>query len=544
MNQPTSPVPVRRALLSVSDKEGLVEFARALAAFGIELISTGGSAAALRKAGLKVTGIEEVTGFPEMMDGRVKTLHPNIHGGILARRDIDGPILALRKINTIDLVCVNLYPFEQTVAKPGVKLEEAIEQIDIGGPSMIRSAAKNSQWVVCVTSPVQYTQVLDELARHDGGTSHGFRQKLALEAFARTARYDAAIEGYLSAQTGPDPSHKQEHDEESPFPMVLSLGHTKASDLRYGENPHQQAAVYRNSAYSGPSVIGASQVHGKPLSYNNVLDASAALTLALDLHRHDNQRAGVVIVKHTNPCGCALADSLEGAVQHAIDGDPLAAFGGIVALNRPVDEATASVLTQQGTFFEVIVAPSFSDGALAMLMERSVNLRLLATGSLEAHPATGIQIRTLPGGSLAQTTDDLIANTSTWKHAAGPVPSETLVRAAAVLDSVSRSLTSNAIAIGQCHPDGSVLLVGAGAGQMDRVASCRIAVEKAGDRARGGVAVSDAFFPFADGPELLANAGVALIVHPGGSKRDEETFELCRQRGISCMTTGVRRFRH
>jgi phosphoribosylaminoimidazolecarboxamide formyltransferase / IMP cyclohydrolase len=511
-----------------------------LASLGIELISTGGSAATLRKAGLKVTNIDEVTGFPEMMDGRVKTLHPNIHGGILARRDVDGPILALRKIKAIDLVCVNLYPFEQTVAKPGVKLEDAIEHIDIGGPSMIRSAAKNSQWVVCVTSPAQYSQVLDELTSHDGGTSLGFRQKLAVEAFARTARYDAAIESYLSAQTGTEPTH----EDESPFPPLLTLGHTKAADLRYGENPHQQAAVYRDPAYTGASVIGATQIHGKPLSYNNVLDASAALTLAIDVGLHDKARTGVVIVKHTNPCGCAVAGSLEVAVQHAIDGDPLAAFGGIVALNRPVDEAAAGVLTQQSTFFEVIVAPSFTDGALAILKERSVNLRLLATGSLDTPTAAGIQIRTLPGGSLAQTTDDLIAVTSTWNHAAGPVPSDSLVRAAAILDSVSRSLTSNAIAIGQCHADGSVMLVGAGAGQMDRVASCRIAVEKAGDRARGGVAVSDAFFPFTDGPEILADAGIALIVHPGGSKRDEETFELCRQRGISCMTTGVRRFRH
>ncbi len=531
-------VPVRRALLSVSDKTDLVALARGLHELGVELLSTGGSAAALAEASLPVRTVESATGSPEMLGGRVKTLHPKIHGGILARRDIDGPTLCEHGIEPIDLVCVNLYPFEETVRKPGVTLEQAIEQIDIGGPSMIRSAAKNAAWVVCLTEPAQYERLLAELKSHGGATTLSHRRELARAAFQRTNQYDAAIARYLTNAQGAAP------ETDAGFPDELELGLVKQADLRYGENPHQQAAVYRSRAHSSGSVIGGQQLHGKALSYNNVLDASAALRLVRDLHTLSPSSASAAVVKHTNPCGAAIGATSAAALHGALEGDPLAAFGGIVALSRRVDLASAQRLAAPGAFFEVVVAPGYDDEALELLRTRFANVRLIATGELDTSAASDFEVRTVPGGALVQRVDAHVSDPSRWTHSAGPKPSEDSLRAAAFLDTASRSLTSNAVAIGGLLNDGTVALAGAGAGQMDRVASCRIAIEKAGERCRGGVAASDAFFPFADGPTLLADAGIAMIVHPGGSKRDSETFELCESRGICCMTTGVRRFRH
>ncbi len=531
-------VPVRRALLSVSDKTGLIALARGLHELGVELLSTGGSAAVLAEAGLPVRTVESATGSPEMLGGRVKTLHPKIHGGILARRDIDGPALSEHGIEPIDLVCVNLYPFEETVRTPGVTLEAAIEQIDIGGPSMIRSAAKNAAWVVCLTEPTQYERLLAELKNHGGATTLSHRRELALAAFRHTNQYDAAIARYLTHAQGTGP------EIDAGFPDGLDLGLVKLTDLRYGENPHQPAAVYRSRAHSAGSVIGGQQLHGKSLSYNNVLDASAALRLVRDLYTLSPESASAAVVKHTNPCGAATGSSLESALQGALEGDPLAAFGGIVALSQRVDLASAERLATPGAFFEVVVAPSYDDEALGLLRARFANVRLIATDEIDASASSDIEVRTVPGGALAQRVDAHVSAPSSWTHAAGPKPIAELLRAGAFLDTVCRSLTSNAVAIGGLLDDGTVALAGAGAGQMDRVASCRIAIEKAGERSRGGVAASDAFFPFADGPTLLADAGIAMIVHPGGSKRDGETFELCESRGICCLTTGVRRFRH
>lgn len=524
-------VQIRRAILSVSDKAGLVELARTLVDHGVEIISTGGTAKALADAGIPVTHVEAVTGFPEMLDGRVKTLHPAIHGGILARRDDPSHMDALNQhgIGQIDLVCINLYPFEATVAREGVSDAEAIEQIDIGGPSMIRSAAKNHQDVAVVTSPTQYADLIEELRSQGGATSRAFRERLAADAFARTATYDAAIASYLSAGEG--------H-----LPRILGVVGERCSDLRYGENPHQAGAVYRTPGWKGPSVVSARQQHGKQLSYNNVADAAAALRLVADCSRLESDARAACVVKHMNPCGCAVASSAAEAINAALDGDRLAAFGGIIAVSSPLDAAGAAILCAEGVFIEVLIAPAVDADALAMLRQRWQNLRVLEVGSL--HGAVGgVEFRSIPGGVLAQTSDTQRPDPSRWTLAAGPKPSDGQLRAAAVMECVVRALSSNAVAIGG-QDGGAVRLFGAGAGQMDRLAACRIAVEKAGDMARGAVAASDAFFPFADGPRVLIDAGVALIVHPGGSKRDAETFALCEDRGVTCMVTGVRHFRH
>lgn len=544
----TDLVRVRRALLSVSDKTGLVELAQELHALGIELISTGGSALALRDAGLPVRTVEDVTSSPEMLGGRVKTLHPKIHGGILARRELDGPTLHAQSIEPIDLVCVNLYPFEQTIAKPGISLDDAIEQIDIGGPSMIRSAAKNARWVVCTIDPMQYADLIEELRAHQGSTRLSFRRELATRAFVRTSQYDATISGYLQQHSTP-----QDQVQADEFPDQLDLGLVKVRSLRYGENPHQPAALYRSSAHTtGPSLITARQLHGKPMSYNNMLDASAALRLAVDLHAlgvrgHNTtgSRFAAVVLKHTNPCGAAIAPSQPLALRRALEGDPLASFGGIVATTHAVDQECARMLAERGAFFEVVVAPRFEPDALDTLRERFANVRLIEVGELGDRTATAtLEVRTLAGGALAQHADHHASDPSQWELCAGPKAERADLHAAAFLEVVVRSLTSNAIAIGQRFDDGSASLAGAGAGQMDRVASCRIAIEKAGDRSKGGIAASDAFFPFPDGPELLIEAGIGLIVQPGGSKRDRETFDLCARHGVSCLTTGIRRFRH
>lgn len=537
----TDLVPIRRALISVSDKAGLIDLARALHAAGAELVSTGGTSAAIAAAGIPVTPIEKVTGFPEIMDGRVKTLHPAVHGGLLAVRTNAEHVAAMNThgIRPIDLVCVNLYPFERTVAKAGVTREEAIENIDIGGPSMIRSAAKNHESVAVLTDPAQYAEVIAQVAAHGGATTLDLRKKLAAAAYARTSEYDRAITTYLSSGAGGMGGVAEK----------VSVSLELVEPLRYGENPHQKAGLYRTS---GPaldrkgSLATARKLHGKDLSYNNVNDGAAALELVRQLAQIAPDRVGACVVKHMNPCGAAVADSPRNAVIDAIAGDPLAAYGGILAINRTLDLPAAERLCEKDIFMEVVVAPAFDPAAAERLKARWANLRLLEVGDLLPLPQGEPEWRSLPGpggGWLMQERDTLLSADKYTLQAGPAVDAETL-RHAAVLEAVCRSLLSNAVCVGGRSESGGTRLFGAGAGQMDRVTSCRIACEKAGALAKGAVAFSDAFFPFPDGPTILIDAGVKSIFHPGGSKRDGETFELCKARDVSCYTTSTRHFRH
>ena len=563
--------PIRRALLSVSDKAGIAGFARALHERGGELVSTGGTARVLREAGLPVREASELTGFPEMLDGRVKTLHPAIHGGILAVEEDPGHAKALEEhgIGPIDLVCIDLYPFERTIARPDATRPQAVEQIDIGGPAMVRSAAKNHDRVAVVTSPAQYDAVLADLHRH-GGTSRALRESLAAAAFARTSAYDAAIARYLGAS--PEPAAQLPPQSQFPPghpPQTLAIGYQRVGELRYGENPHQAAAAYKDPAYSGPSVVGVAPLHGKALSYNNLADAAAALELALDLSGLGAGGGGGVgvgvvgaaVVKHANPCGAARAGSADHALDLALAGDPVAAFGGIVACSHAIDAAAAERLSARDLFLEVIVAPAFEPAALDRLRARWSTTRLLAVGHNPRPVVPPLTFRSLPGGALAQAADTARPDPASWTLAAGPNPDPATLAAAAALVAITRALTSNAVAIGGVtggvggdkghrggagggRGGGGVALFGAGAGQMDRLTSCRLAVLKAGERARGSVAASDGFFPFADGPGVLIDAGVATIVQPGGSKRDRETIERCQAAGVTLLLTGTRHFRH
>lgn len=549
---PPNLVRIRRALLSVSDKAGLTGFAKALSDRGVEIISTGGTATALAAAGIPVIPVERVTGFPEILDGRVKTLHPMVHGGLLARRDDESHQKAMREnsISGIDLVCVNLYPFEQTVAKEGVTFAEAVENIDIGGPSMVRSAAKNHAFVAIVTDPSQYDRVIGEFVANDASLPLALREELAGAAFALTARYDAAISAYMHARKPATETSRR-------FPPTLTLSFVKVEDLRYGENPHQAAALYRSmTPTTGPSVVGATQLHGKELSYNNVGDAAAALELARALtgvaRTTKLGSTAACVVKHSNPCGAAIAQTAADAVDEAILGDPLAAYGGIVALSTEVDGPAAARMCRSDVFLEVLIAPSFSQAAIDQLTKRWANLRLLAVGELEPPTTTDIAIPAIrhafvPGGILAQEQDTRLATPAEIALKAGPAPSDRTLAIVTFMEAVCRALTSNAVAIGgesRERPGAAVRLFGAGAGQMDRVASCKLCVKKAGELAKGAVAFSDAFFPFKDGPEVLIKAGVGTIAHPGGSKRDQETFDACTAAGITCLVTGLRHFRH
>lgn len=537
---------IRRALISVSDKSGLVEFARELAAMGVEIISTGGTAAALAKAGIAVLPIESVTGFPEMMDGRVKTLHPKVHGGLLGVRNNPEHVAAMtaHSIAPIDLVCVNLYPFEATVAKPGIAEHDAIENIDIGGPSMLRSAAKNFESVTVVTDGAQYPRVIAEMRANAGATTMALRRECAQAVFARTAEYDGAIARWMST-AGFAHAAAADADAAQIFPRQANIRLELADELRYGENPHQRGAVYADRSFTGPSVVGAQLLHGKPLSYNNLLDAAAALELVQDLHAQRPVCTACAVIKHTNPCGAAIADSVLAAFEHAWSGDPMAAFGGIVAFSSTVDVATAEAMATGERFLEVVIAPGYEPKALETLQARWKNARLLATSHASPTIDRALTWRSIPGGMLVQERDVHRIDAAQFTHAAGPVPSTATLADAALMFAVAKHLKSNAVCIGA-----NGTLFGAGAGQMDRVASCRNAVEKAKAKlaamAAGTVAVaaSDAFFPFADGPALLADAGVRCIVHPGGSKRDQDTFDLCNARGITCLLTGSRHFRH
>lgn len=529
--------PIKRALISVSDKSDLLPFAKALRARNVTILSTGGTARTLREAGIEVVAVEQATGFPEGLDGRVKTLHPAVHGGLLAIRDNPEHAAFLRKhgIEPIDLVCINLYPFQQAVSDPNVSLEHAIENIDVGGPAMLRAAAKNHRFVTVITSPRYYDRVINEMDTAGGCTTEQTRAELAAAAFARTAEYDAAIASFLSRRAP------------TVFPQVLELRYTKIDQLRYGENPHQEAALYLDPASTGQSVVNAQQLHGKQLSFNNINDAAAALEAVKGLARLPaaNGRAAAVVVKHTNPCGGALAQSLAGAVELAIAGDPIAAYGGILAVNRPIDAGTARFICDPKHFLEVIVAPSFDPEALDLLRTRWTSVRLLAVGERSPSAARKLDYRSVPGGMLVQDRDVRVSDTATWVLRAGPKPAQSMIDAAAVLESLCRSVTSNAVVIGgPSSAHSAVRLFGVGSGQVDRVSACRLAIEKSGPAARGAIAVGDAFFPFPDGPRLLIDAGVSMIVHPGGSKRDDETFALCNERGVTCLTTDIRHFRH
>jgi phosphoribosylaminoimidazolecarboxamide formyltransferase/IMP cyclohydrolase len=539
-------VPIRTALLSVSDKTDLVAFASALAARGVKILSTGGTAKALTAAGIEVTPIEKVTGFPEIMDGRVKTLHPLVHGALLGRRDDAEHLAAMKKhgIEPIDLVCINLYPFERTVSQPGVSMSDAIEQIDVGGPAMLRAAAKNAQWVTVVTSPKRYDLVISEMDAHAGSTTQELRAELAAAAFGMTSEYDAAIASFLSRRSP------------QAFPQVLRVSYTKVDDLRYGENPHQEAALYRDPASTGPTIVNSRQLHGKQLSYNNINDAAAALEVVKALRRlaatgalrklSGSPLIGACVVKHTNPCGAALAPTLARAIDAAIAGDPVAAYGGILAVNAVVDVESAKRICREGVFVEVVVAPEFEPDALEMIAKRWANVRVLAVGERGASTARKLEHRSVPGGMLVQDRDAAASHPDQWEHKAGPVAGAAQFAAAAFLETVCRFVTSNAVVVGGLPDEGEavVRVFGVGSGQVDRVTACRLAVGKAGTLAKGAIAAGDAFFPFDDGPRVLADAGVAMIVHPGGSKRDEDTFKLCAERGVACYTTGVRHFRH
>ncbi|MEG6520951.1 bifunctional phosphoribosylaminoimidazolecarboxamide formyltransferase/IMP cyclohydrolase [Desulfotomaculum sp. 1211_IL3151] len=511
---------VKRALISVSNKTGLVDFAQGLAELGVEIISTGGTAKTLREAGVPVVYISEVTGFPEILDGRVKTLHPNVHGGILAMRTEEHlRQLTQYKITPIDLVVVNLYPFRETIAKPHVSLEDAIENIDIGGPTMVRAAAKNHAYVGIVVNPQRYGEVLAAL-KERGELSAKLRLALAREAFAHTASYDTAIANYLGQVT----------DDEI-FRPEFNLSFVKAQELRYGENPHQRAAFYRDPAISGPCIANARQLHGKELSYNNILDANSALELVREF-----SEPSAVIIKHNNPCGTATAESLVAAYQRALEADPVSAFGGIVAVNGILDGATAAEMSR--IFLEAIIAPDFTGEALEILTKKA-NLRLLTTGELIEQTKDVLEVRKVNGGLLVQEADRLVLNMDELKVVTERQPSAEELKDLLFAMTVVKHVKSNAIVLGKAGQ-----IIGVGAGQMNRVGSARIAFEQAGDKAQGAVLASDAFFPFRDTVDEAAKAGIKAIIQPGGSIRDEESIQACNEHGIAMVFTGMRHFKH
>jgi phosphoribosylaminoimidazolecarboxamide formyltransferase / IMP cyclohydrolase len=522
-------VRLRRALLSVSDKRGIVEFARGLERLGVEIVSTGGTSSALAGAGIEVRAIEDFTGFPEMMDGRVKTLHPRLYAGLLARRDQDTHLGAAREqgIEQVDLVCVNLYPFEQTVARGDASDEEIVENIDIGGPTMIRAAAKNSPFSAVVVDPEDYERVLGELGESDGRLSLQTRTALAGKAFACTARYDAAISTWFAGRT---------HEG---FPPTRTDSYEKVSDLRYGENPHQRAAYYARVGAPTHLLAGVEQLHGKELSFNNLLDLSSARELVEGL-----DGAACAIVKHNNPCGCAVAGSGQAAYERAFACDPQSAYGGVIAVNRRVDRGFAEALS--GQFIEVLLAPGYDPDALELLQGKK-NVRLLELGDW---PQLGeeVEAKGVLGGQLVQTHDVVSETRTDMRTASEREPSEGQWRALEFAWKVCRHVRSNAIVIATGDDSGVSATIGIGAGQMSRVDAVRIAVEKA--RAfqpgllSGSVLASDAFFPFADGPQLAIDAGVAAIVQPGGSVRDEEVVSAVNAAGVAMVFTDRRHFRH
>ena len=525
---PSTPAPdriaIKRALVSVYDKAGLDDLVRGLHAAGVELVSTGGSAALIESLGLPVTKVEDLTGFPECLDGRVKTLHPRVHAGILADRRLDSHVAQLEELGVepFDLVVSNLYPFTQTVAS-GAGPDECVEQIDIGGPSMVRAAAKNHPSVAIVTSPATYDAVLAAVAA--GGFTLAERQRLAAEAFVHTATYDVHVASWMG-------NVLTDSSEGSGFPAWMGATWTKEAVLRYGENPHQSAALYSNGYLpEGPGLAQATQHHGKEMSYNNYVDADAARRAAYDF-----DEPAVAIIKHANPCGIAVADDVATAHRKAHECDPVSAFGGVIATNVPVSVAMAEQVAE--IFTEVVVAPGYEDGAIEVLQAKK-NVRVL-----ECPPLTrgGAEMRSISGGLLLQHRDVLSAegdDPATWTLATGEAASEEVLADLAFAWRACRAVKSNAILLASGGAS-----VGVGMGQVNRVDSCRLAVERAGERAASAVAASDAFFPFADGPQILIDAGVKAIVQPGGSVRDAEVVAACEAAGVTMYLTGARHFFH
>ena len=518
---------IQRAILSVTDKSGLVDFARKLVAFGVELVSTGGTAKLLRDAGIPVKEISELTGFPEMLDGRVKTLHPKVHGGILYRREDSGHSAAVAEhgIVDIDMVVVNLYAFEKTAAKPGVQFEELVENIDIGGPSMIRSAAKNFHDVAVVTSPADYGTIAEEMAYSGGGLSRETKWRLAQKAFATTAAYDSAIASTLERIGNDFDLHSTLAISQNLFPRNLRLTFHKMIDLRYGENPHQKAAMYADG--SGAGVANAHQVQGKELSYNNIVDLQAAWDLAQEF-----DEPVCAIIKHTNPCGAATGKTLAEAYSRALECDPVSAFGGVLGVNRTVDAAAAHEMAK--LFLEVIAAPAFDEGAKAAFALKK-NLRLV---EVPAGQQTWV-LKNISGGMLVQDSDLHQLAEADLKLVSKRPPTPEEKRALLFAWKVCKHVKSNAILYAR---DGQT--VGVGAGQMSRVDSCKLGAMKAQLPLKGTVAASDAFFPFPDGVEEIAKVGATAIIQPGGSVRDHEVIEAADRLGLAMIFTGVRHFRH
>ncbi len=515
----TQPIQPQRALVSVSDKTGLIDLARGLVDAGVEILSTGGSAKAIEDAGLAVTRVSEVTGFPEIMGGRVKTLHPKIHGGLLGRRDVDMDVMAEHGIPQIDLVVVNLYPFQETLAR-GADYAESVEQIDIGGPAMVRASAKNHAWVSIVTSPSDYAGVLEQI--QDGGIAYPTRQKLAAKAYAHTAQYDGAIAQWMAEQTA---------DEGQAFPSAMTLNLSAGETLRYGENAHQQAAFYRDGS-QGSHIGSAQQLQGKALSFNNIADTDAALECVREF-----DAPACVIVKHANPCGVAVSDSIAAAYDSAFKTDPTSAFGGIIAFNRPLDAATAKAIIDR-QFVEVIIAPGVSDEALSICAAKQ-NVRVLSTGDLSLR-GSGYDWKRVNGGLLVQDRD--MADIESWKVVSKVQPTAEQTRDLKFAWTVAKFVKSNAIVYARDN-----VTVGVGAGQMSRVYSAKIAGIKAADEGLtvpGSVMASDAFFPFRDGIDAAAQAGISAVVQPGGSIRDDEVIAAANEAGLAMVFTSMRHFRH
>lgn len=519
---------IKRALISVSDKSGIVEFASALAAQGVEILSTGGTAGLLMENGIDVIEVSSYTGFPEMMDGRVKTLHPKIHGGLLGRRGIDEAVMQEHGIQAIDLLVVNLYPFEKTVADPDTDLETAIENIDIGGPAMLRAASKNYKAVTVLSDSADYQRILDEIASNGGGVSEATRYDLAIKTFEHTARYDGAIANYFGCL--PAGGEKEQ------FPRTYSLQVKKVQEMRYGENPHQRAAFYVEQGYSEASVASSKQYQGKQLSYNNMADTDAALECVKSF----NNGPACVIVKHANPCGVAEADSIIAAYDHAYSTDPTSAFGGIIAFNRALDAHTANAIIDR-QFVEVIIAPEIDEEAQEVLSAKK-NVRVLACGQWSEIPIAGLDFKRVNGGLLVQDRDLGMIAAKDLKIVTQRKPDDREIEDLLFTWKVAKYVKSNAIVYGRDH-----MTIGVGAGQMSRIYSARIAAIKAADAGldvKGSVLASDAFFPFRDGLDAAAEVGVTAVIQPGGSIRDDEVIAAADEHGIAMAFTGMRHFRH
>ncbi len=521
-------VTVKRALISVSDKSGIVEFAAILAKQGVEILSTGGTAALLVENGIDVIEVSSYTGFPEMMDGRVKTLHPKIHGGLLGRRGIDEAVMQEHGIKSIDLLVVNLYPFEKTVANPDTDLETAIENIDIGGPAMLRAASKNYKAVTVLTDSDDYQRIIDEMSANNGGVAESTRYDLAIKTFEHTARYDGAIANYFGCL--PAAGEKEE------FPRTYTLQVRKVQEMRYGENPHQRAAFYVEQDCAEVSVATSTQYQGKQLSYNNMADTDAALECV----KSYNDGPACVIVKHANPCGVAVADSLIAAYDHAYSTDPTSAFGGIIAFNQTLDAHTAKAIIDR-QFVEVIIAPEIDEEAREILSAKK-NVRVLACGQWTDKPLAGLDFKRVNGGLLVQDRDLGTISAKDLKIVTQRKPDADEIEDLLFTWKVAKFVKSNAIVYGRDR-----MTIGVGAGQMSRIYSARIAAIKAADaglEVKGSVLASDAFFPFRDGLDAAAEAGVTAVIQPGGSMRDDEVIAAADEHGIAMVFTGMRHFRH